>query len=78
VFDPSATSCTLEPYTFRSMYATSSERTRVIWTAHTYNVAFSMEIGHQTQEGTTNNPCQYAVLIPPNVRTIPHRLRPRK
>jgi hypothetical protein len=56
VFDPSATSCTLEPYTFRAMFSTSSERTRVIWTAHTYNVAFSMEIGHQTKEGYTNAP----------------------
>jgi hypothetical protein len=50
VFDPSADSCTYQPYTFRAMFATSSEQTRV-WTAHTYNVAFSMEIGHQTQSG---------------------------
>jgi hypothetical protein len=28
------------------MYATSSEHTRVPWAAHTYNVAFSDEIGH--------------------------------
>ena len=56
VFDPSAASCTLQPYTFHSMFATSSDQTRVIWTAHTYNVAFSMEIGHQTQEGYTGAP----------------------
>ena len=53
VFDPKAESCTTEPYTFHPMFATSSEQTRV-WTAHTYNVAFSMEIGHQTQDGYTN------------------------
>ena len=28
------------------MYATSSEHTRVPWAAHSYNVAFSDEIGH--------------------------------
>jgi hypothetical protein len=28
------------------MYSTSSEQTRVIWAAHTYNVGFSDEIGH--------------------------------
>jgi hypothetical protein len=28
------------------MYSTSSEQTRVTWAAHTYNVAFSDEIGH--------------------------------
>ena len=28
------------------MYSTSSPQTRVTWAAHTYNVAFSDEIGH--------------------------------
>ena len=28
------------------MYSTASEQTRVIWAAHSYNVAFSDEIGH--------------------------------
>lgn len=50
VFDPIAASCTFKPYTFRAMFSTSSEQTRV-WTAQTYNSAFSMEIGHQTQDG---------------------------
>jgi hypothetical protein len=45
-FDPSATSCTSLPYAFHPMYATSSEHTRVTWAAHSYNVAFSDEIGH--------------------------------
>jgi hypothetical protein len=31
---------------FHPMYATSSEHTRVPWAAHSYNVAFSDEIGH--------------------------------
>jgi hypothetical protein len=45
-YDPSATTCTQTPYTFRPMYSTSSEHTRVPWAAHSYNVAFSDEIGH--------------------------------
>jgi hypothetical protein len=45
-YDPTGTSCNLLPYDFHPMYSTSSEQTRVIWAAHTYNVAFSDEIGH--------------------------------
>jgi hypothetical protein len=52
VFDPNVESCTTNPYTFRAMFATSNPNTR-IWTAHTYNAAFSMEIGHQNQDGYT-------------------------
>ena len=46
LFQPTAATCSQAPYTFRPMYATSSEHTRVPWAAHTYNVAFSDEIGH--------------------------------
>jgi hypothetical protein len=46
VFDPNATTCTVNPYAFHPMYSTSSEHTRVPWAAHSYNVAFSDEIGH--------------------------------
>jgi hypothetical protein len=45
-YDPSGTSCTAIPYAFHPMYSTSSENTRVIWAAHSYNVGFSSEIGH--------------------------------
>jgi hypothetical protein len=45
-FEPAAASCSQTPYAFRSMYSTSSEHTRVPWAAHSYNVAFSDEIGH--------------------------------
>jgi len=41
-----STACKNIPYNFHPMYSTSSEKTRVIWAAHTYNVAFSDEIGH--------------------------------
>jgi hypothetical protein len=45
-FDPSGSSCQNIPYTFHPMYATSSAQTTVPWAAHTYNVAFSDEVGH--------------------------------
>jgi hypothetical protein len=45
-YDPTGTSCQAVPYNFHPMYSTSSPQTRVIWAAHTYNVAFSDEIGH--------------------------------
>src|SRR5919206_628543 len=45
-FEPAAATCSQTPYSFRPMYATSSEHTRVPWAAHSYNVAFSDEIGH--------------------------------
>jgi hypothetical protein len=45
-FDPTATTCSETAYSFRPMYSTASEHTRVPWAAHSYNVAFSDEIGH--------------------------------
>ncbi len=45
-YDPNGTGCTNIPYAFHPMYSTSSENTRVPWAAHSYNVAFSDEIGH--------------------------------
>jgi hypothetical protein len=45
-FAPTATQCTETPYDFHPMYSTSSEDTRVVWAAHSYNVAASDEIGH--------------------------------
>jgi hypothetical protein len=46
IFDPTATTCSSRPYAFHPMYSTSSEHTRIPWAAHSYNVAFSDEIGH--------------------------------
>jgi hypothetical protein len=45
-FQPNSSTCTETPYDFHPMYATSSEHTRLTWTAHGYNVAYSDEIGH--------------------------------
>jgi hypothetical protein len=46
IFAPNAATCSSRPYDFHPMYATSSEHTRVPWAAHSYNIAFSDEIGH--------------------------------
>ena len=43
---PYSGACNNIPYNFHPMYATSTEHTRVPWAAHSYNVAFSDEIGH--------------------------------
>jgi hypothetical protein len=45
-FDPAAANCSLTPHAFHPAYSTSSENTRVPWAAHSYNVAYSDEIGH--------------------------------
>jgi hypothetical protein len=42
---PTASTCTEEPYAFHPMYSTSNEHRRVPWATHSYNVAFSDEIG---------------------------------
>ncbi len=61
VFDPSATNCTSTPYAFHPMYSTASENTDVPWAAHSYNVAFSDEIGHfeycDQTDGTPGGAC---------------------
>ncbi len=64
-YDPAGTSCVNIPYDFHPMYSTSSEQTRVIWAAHTYNTAFSEEIGHfQTCTGPAPVPATAFGLDP--------------
>jgi hypothetical protein len=46
LYEPGSPACHQAPYSFHPMYSTSSEHTRVPWAAHSYNVAFSDEIGH--------------------------------
>ena len=50
LFDPNGTDCNFDtrnlPQDFHPTYATSSEHTRVPGAAHSYNIAFSDEIGH--------------------------------
>lgn len=45
-FDPKGKACQNIPYDFHPMYSTSSEKTRVPWAAHSYNISFADEIGH--------------------------------
>jgi hypothetical protein len=67
LYEPKGSSCHTAPYAYHPMYATSSEHTRLTWTAHGYNVAFSDEIGHfeyctigahlgQCNHGNVNDP----------------------
>jgi hypothetical protein len=46
LYQPSSSTCNIAPYSFHPIYSTSSEHTRVTWAAHSYNAAFSDEIGH--------------------------------
>src|SRR4051794_9259243 len=55
VYAPHAASCRSKPYAFRPMYATSSEHTRVTWSAHGYNVSYADEIGHFQYCTTVND-----------------------
>jgi hypothetical protein len=46
-FNPApSTACNVISQPFHPMYSTSSENTRVPWAAHSYNIAYSDEIGH--------------------------------
>jgi len=45
LFQPNATKCAMEPYAFHPEYSTANPRGNT-WSAHTYNVAMSDEIGH--------------------------------
>ena len=46
VFDPSAKKCTITPLNYHAEFSTSTPLTRNVNAAHTYNIAFSDEIGH--------------------------------
>jgi hypothetical protein len=45
LFQPSSKTCNMEPYAFHPEYSTANPRGNT-WSAHTYNVAMSDEIGH--------------------------------
>ncbi len=45
LYTPNSTNCHEAPYAFHAAYSTANVRGNV-WTAHTYNVAMSDEIGH--------------------------------
>jgi len=45
LFQPDSATCNMEPYAFHPEYSTANPRGNT-WSAHTYNVAMSDEIGH--------------------------------
>jgi len=45
VYQPNSSTCHMAPYAFHPEYSTANPRGNT-WSAHTYNVAFSDEIGH--------------------------------
>jgi hypothetical protein len=45
LYTPDSPTCQMEPYAFHPEYSTGNPRGNT-WSAHTYNVAFSDEIGH--------------------------------
>ena len=45
LYQPTSTTCHMAPYAFHPEYSTGNPRGNT-WSAHTYNVAFSDEIGH--------------------------------
>lgn len=67
-YDPVGATCDNLPYDFHPMYSTSSEHTRVPWTAHSYNIAFSDEIGHweYCNSVDANGNCTSAGVNDPN------------
>lgn len=67
LYQPSASSCTDQFYSFHPMYSTSSPETRVLWAAHSYNVAYSDEIGHfEYCAAQTNGACTAAGVSDPS------------
>ena len=54
LFAPNATKCTILPYNFHPEFSTSTPQTRNVDAAHTYNIAFSDEIGHWEECGRVN------------------------
>jgi hypothetical protein len=55
LFAPNAKKCTILPYDFHPEFSTSTPLTRNVNAAHTYNIAFSDEIGHFEYCGKVGN-----------------------
>ncbi len=45
LYQPDSNTCNMQPYAFHPEYSTGNPRGNT-WSAHTYNVAYSDEIGH--------------------------------
>jgi hypothetical protein len=85
MFDPDATTCTSEPFSFHPMYSTAGEHTRVPWAVHSYNVGFVVEIGHaQPPDSNGDEFSAYSYLLdwpgtgpdlPAETRLLPQPIR---
>ena len=73
MFDPNGHNLPSRPYDFHPMYSTSSEHTRVPWAAHSYNIAFSDEIGHFEYCPRVTGPDTGHLQIAPASRPRPTR-----
>jgi hypothetical protein len=60
LYTPTAGTCTSVPYAFHAEYSTANPRGNT-WSAHTYNVAYSDEIGHFENCPTLDNAGNCAV-----------------
>ena len=76
LYQPSASSCTFVDYAYHPMFSTSSPSTRNLWAAHSYNVAYSDELGHFEYfpepggNDSDNPPCFAAPLVDPTGATL--------
>ncbi len=64
-FQPNATKCTIKPWTYHAEFSTSTPQTRNVNAAHTYNIAFSDEIGHWEECGRVNTKSPIAACAVP-------------
>ncbi|HEX6761951.1 MAG TPA: hypothetical protein VF094_04035 [Gaiellaceae bacterium] len=66
LFQPTASTCTMVKYAYHPMFSTSGPSTRNLWAAHSYNVAFSDEIGHFEYCNAITNRFRCAAAGAPN------------
>jgi hypothetical protein len=67
LYEPNSATCHDQPYSFHPMFSTSNPNTRVLWAAHSYNVAYSDEIGHfEYCAAQTNGRCTSAGASDPS------------
>jgi len=65
LWQPNATKCTITPLNYHAEYSTSTPQTRNVNAAHTYNIAFSDEIGHFEECGKVDTSSPIAACAQP-------------
>jgi len=64
-WQPNAAKCTIKPWAYHAEYSTSTPQTRNVNAAHTYNIAFSDEIGHFEECGKVDTSSPIAACAQP-------------